>query len=108
MATIADDRVFTAVHILLVTSEHCHFCGQAKEILARLNVEFPAPLLVDEVDITSAEGRSLAAEHGILFPPGIFIDGTFAGFGRPSERRLLKILGKHLLERVVTPVGIGR
>jgi glutaredoxin len=76
--------------VLLVSAPDCHFCAQAKAVLDRLRREYP--LEVQEVILASPEGQDLAARHGILFPPGLFLDGTFVGFGRVSERKLRRLL----------------
>ena len=76
--------------LLLVTSPDCHFCAQGKEILTRLSRAYP--LSMDEVPLESPEGQDLASRHGILFPPGLFLDGAFVGFGRVSERKLRRLL----------------
>lgn len=76
--------------ILLLTKGDCHFCDQAKDVLARLAGEYE--LEVREVALDSEEGRRLALEAGAPFPPVIFVDGRSFSFGRLSERRLRKAL----------------
>jgi glutaredoxin len=78
--------------VLLLSAPDCHFCAQAKAVLDRLRREYP--LEVQEVSLASPEGQDLAARHGILFPPGLFLDGTFVGFGRVSERKLRRLLAQ--------------
>ena len=80
----------TPPRVLLVSAPDCHFCAQAKAALDRLRREYA--LEVQEVSLASPEGQDLAARHGILFPPGLFLDGTFVGFGRASERKLRRLL----------------
>jgi glutaredoxin len=72
--------------VLLLTQENCGFCAQAKEILDRLSGEYQ--LSVTTLDLNSPEGQALAMRGGVLFPPGIFIDGEPFSYGRPSERKL--------------------
>ena len=72
--------------MLLLTQENCGFCAQAKEILDRLSGEYQ--LSVTTLDLNSPEGQALAMRGGVLFPPGIFIDGEPFSYGRPSERKL--------------------
>lgn len=72
--------------ILLLTKDQCNFCAQAKGILERLRVEYGFSLSL--LDLSSPEGESLALRHGILFPPGVFIDGEPFSYGRLSERKL--------------------
>jgi glutaredoxin len=74
------------MHVLLLTQEQCGFCVQAKEMLGRLAVEYE--ISVSTLDLASPEGKVLAVRSGILFPPGIFLDGEPFSYGRPSERKL--------------------
>ena len=80
--------------ITLLTLEACGFCDDAKELLDRLADEYP--IAVTEVDMRSEAGESLALAGGIMFPPGILLDGEAFGYGRPSERRLRRELGRRL------------
>lgn len=74
------------MEITLLTQANCAFCDQAKAILDRLAVEYPLDLTL--LDIASPEGQALGLRGGVLFPPGIFIDGEPFAYGRPSERAL--------------------
>ena len=78
------------LQVTLVTKTECEFCERAKEILHHLGNELAISVHVIEYD--SPEGRRLARENGVLFAPGIFIDGRLASYGRPSERRLRREL----------------
>jgi glutaredoxin len=78
------------VEILLLTQEDCAFCDQAKEILARLSGEYG--FAVRALRLDSAEGQALAEEGGVLFAPGVFIDGAPFSYGRLSERKLRRQL----------------
>ena len=82
------------VEVTLLTQEACGFCDDAKQILDRLAGEFP--LAVTEVDLRSAAGERLAADGGIMFPPGILVDGEPFGYGRPSERKLRRELERRV------------
>ena len=72
--------------VTLLTKANCEYCVRAKEILTRLGTEIAFEL--HTVDLESTSGQELAAQHGILFAPGVLIDGCLSTFGRPSERRL--------------------
>lgn len=72
--------------ILLLTQENCGSCDAAKAILDRLSMKYPIAL--STISLDSLEGRKLAENNGILFPPGIFIDGEAFSYGRPSEPKL--------------------
>jgi len=76
--------------VLLLTQADCAFCDHAKAVLARLQDDFQ--LNVQEHDLASALGRGLAVELGIVFAPGIVLDGELFSYGRPSERKLRKEL----------------
>lgn len=89
-SSTAQPEPASPARILLVAADDCHFCAQAKAILTQVGREYR--LEVEEVSLTSPEGQELAARHGILFPPGLFLDGAFIGFGRVSERKLRRLL----------------
>ena len=75
--------------LVLVTSEGCHFCEHAHEVLERLGTE------AREVDVGSDEARGLA-ERGVplAFLP-VLTDGEgVVAYGRFSEKRLRKELGR--------------
>ena len=82
------------MNVLLLTQEQCGFCKQAKEILDRLSVEYG--LAVSTLDLGSPEGQALAVRNGVLFPPGIFLDGEPFSYGRPSERKLRREFERRL------------
>ncbi len=46
------------------------------------------------MDLTSEEGERLATAGGIMFPPGILLDGEAFAYGRPSERKLRRELDR--------------
>jgi glutaredoxin len=84
--------VTALVEITLLTQTSCGMCELAKEILARLGNEYP--LSVTEVDLRTEEGRRLAAEAGVLFAPGVLVDGHPFSYGRLSERKLRRALDR--------------
>ena len=81
------------VEVTLITQPECTFCEQAKEVLARVSSEHP--LEVRELDVASNEGRRLAEAGGVMFAPGVFVDGQPFSYGRLSERKLRKALARH-------------
>jgi len=91
---LLDGEHHKRLHILLLTQEHCGFCEQAKDILERLSREYW--LSLSTLDIASPEGQQLAAEGGLLFPPGILIDGEPFSYGRLSERKLRREFDRRL------------
>lgn len=76
--------------IVLLTKNDCHFCEQAKGVLARLQDEYE--LEVRELPLESDEGRELAERSGAPFPPVLFVDGEPFSYGRLSERKLRRAL----------------
>lgn len=79
-----------ARHATLVTAPNCHLCGHARQVLARLERDWPLEL--SEARWDSTEGQALVRRDGVPFPPALYIDGRLAGYGRLSEGRLRKIL----------------
>jgi hypothetical protein len=51
---------------------------------------------VTEIDLASHEGRQLAGRAGVLFAPGVLVDGRPFSYGRLSERKLRRTLDKCL------------
>lgn len=80
------------VEVTLLTQSACGFCDQAKQVLGRVGRDHP--LRVTEVSLASDDGQRLAARAGVLFAPGVLLDGEPFSFGRLSERKLRRTLGK--------------
>lgn len=87
----------TPIHVTLLTQAQCGFCEQAQETLERLAREYP--LTLTNVNLASAEGHQLALRHGIIFAPGVLLDGAFFSYGRVSERKLRRALAARLEAR---------
>lgn len=85
------------IRVTLLTQAHCGFCEQAQETLERLAREYP--LTLTSVNLASAEGHQLALKHGIIFAPGVLLDGAFFSYGRLSERKLRRALAARLEAR---------
>jgi len=85
------------MEIVLLTQESCAFCDQAKEILDRLAARYGVS--VSAVDLSTPEGRRLAEQGGVMFPPGILIDGEAFSYGRPSERKLQREIERRIAVR---------
>lgn len=78
------------VDVLVLTQQECDLCERAGELLERLCEEYP--LRIRTLALESSSGQELAASGGILFAPGIFIDGVPFSYGRLSERKLRREL----------------
>jgi glutaredoxin len=76
--------------ITVLSKPDCHLCQDAEATLVRLAAELG--LEVDVVDLGSQQGQQLAFGSGMLFPPGILIDGMPFSYGRLSEGRLRRAL----------------
>ena len=76
--------------VTLLTQSACGFCDHAKAVLLRVGEDYP--LHVTEVDLATAEGKQLAERVGVMFAPGILLDGEGFSYGRLSERRLRRTL----------------
>ena len=84
--------------VTLLTKSHCHLCDEAKEVLDLVGRDHP--LEVEVVSFESERGQRLALDTGMLFPPGVLIDGTPFSHGRLSEGKL-----RRELDRRRSPVG---
>lgn len=92
----------TAAHrITLLTQADCALCEHAKTVLAKVHADHP--LTLTEIDLTSDEGQRLSAEAGVLFAPGILLDGEPFSYGRLSERRLRRALEAAAASPPATP-----
>ncbi len=89
--------------ITLLTRPDCALCAHAKRVLDRVGAEHP--LRVDEVNLDSSHGQQLAARSGVMFAPGILLDGQPYAFGRLSEKALRRDLSRRAqtTEPVTTP-----
>jgi glutaredoxin len=74
------------VNVTVLTQPSCVYCDHAKEILSRLAPDYS--LDISEVGLQTEEGRKLAVTNGVMFAPGILIDGKLFSFGRLSEKKL--------------------
>ncbi len=78
------------IRITLVTSDGCHFCHDAEELLLGLGRRFS--LQVERIDLTHPEGAAIARRLRVPFPPVLLIDGAYFGHGRISGRKLVQVL----------------
>lgn len=76
--------------ITLLTQPNCGMCEGAKQVLAR--IAHDVALTVEEIDLGTNTGHRLAADAGVLFAPGLLLNGQPFGYGRLSERKLRKAL----------------
>ena len=77
--------------ITLLTQADCALCEHAKRVLARVGADHP--IEVTEIGLASEVGRAMATRAGVMFAPGVLVDGRPFGYGRLSERKLRRALG---------------
>lgn len=80
------------MHVTIVTQLACPWCEHAQEILDRLSREYRID--VAPIPISEPEARQLAERSGMVFPPGVFLDGRLFSYGRLSERKLRRELDR--------------
>ena len=80
------------IEVTVLTQPDCAFCEHAAAILARVSQDHP--LAVRHIQLSSEEGRALTTRHGVLFAPGVLLDGQLLSYGRLSERRLRRQLAR--------------
>jgi glutaredoxin len=80
------------MQVLLLTQPACEFCDQAMSLFLRLSAEYA--LEITERSLLEPDGRAVAERTGVLFAPGVLIDGELVSYGRPSERRLRRLLAR--------------
>jgi len=76
--------------VSLLTQAACGLCDHAKAVLQRVGRDYP--LTVTEIALDSEPGRRIAADLGVLFAPGVVIDGQLFAHGRLSEKKLRRHL----------------
>jgi len=76
--------------VTLLTAPDCALCEHAKTVLTLVGAEHP--LRVEEIALDTEQGAQLATRAGVLFAPGILLDGRPFTFGRLSERALRRAL----------------
>ena len=76
-----DTAAITVVH-----SPACHFCDDARTVLADLATEFP--LTVDYLACTEPRGAALIREHRAGMYPLVLVDGGFFSAGRLPRKKL--------------------
>ena len=75
--------------LLLITAHDCHFCANAREVLASLALQ------AREIDVASDEAQQLASRGVPLVLLPVLWDGEqVLAYGRVSERALRKRLAR--------------
>ena len=74
------------VDITVVHSPACHFCDDARAVLADLATEFP--LTVEYVACTEPRGAALIRQHRAGMYPLVLLDGGFFSAGRLPRKKL--------------------
>ena len=76
--------------VTLLTQSDCGYCDHAKEVLRRIGEDYP--LQVTEIDLGTPDGKRLAERAGVMFAPGVLLEGEGFSYGRLSERKLRRAL----------------
>ena len=74
------------VAITVVHSPACHFCDDARAVLADLATEFP--LTVEYLACTEPRGAALIRQHRAGMYPLVLLDGGFFSAGRLPRKKL--------------------
>lgn len=80
------------IPVVLLTQARCDLCDHAREVLHRVAEDFAMDVRI--LDVGSEEGKALADQGGVLFPPGVLVDGRPFSYGRLSERKLRRELAR--------------
>ena len=75
-----------SVPVTVVHSPACHFCDDARAVLAEFATEFP--LTVEYLNCTEPRGAALIREHRAGMYPLVLIDGGFFSAGRLPRKKL--------------------
>ena len=78
------------IALTLLTQLDCAWCDRARKLLT----ETDADVEVTEVSLDTDEGRELAAQHRLLFAPGLLHADRLIAYGRISERALRRELAR--------------
>jgi glutaredoxin len=78
------------IALTLLTQDDCAWCERAKRLLNEISPDIP--LQVSEISLTTDAGRELAAQHQLLFAPGLLHDDRLIAYGRLSARALRRDL----------------
>lgn len=72
------------IKVTLIRPLGCAHCALVKTTLEKVKADYP-DLVVEEIDMTSPEGRGLVEKYNILSSPGILINNEFFAFGGATE-----------------------
>jgi glutaredoxin len=72
--------------VTLLTQSNCELCQHARDVLSRVRQDHH--LIVTEIELATPDGRALAVQHGVLFAPGVLLNGKPFSHGRLSEKKL--------------------
>jgi len=103
---MAAERSIGCVKFTLLTKQNCPLCDHAKDVIARVEVDFIVE--TEMIWLETPEGESFAARHNTPFPPVLAIDGVLHGYGRLSEKKLRRELERLAAPRRSLPGRVGR
>jgi hypothetical protein len=77
------------VVLTLYSRPGCHLCDEMKAVIARVVARSPAPISIEEVDISS--DADLESRYGVEIPV-LLVDGRKAAKYRITEEQLARIV----------------
>lgn len=78
------------VKIQEVSSPGCVHCEKARKLLQReIKNKFPE-VEIENIDMFSNEGMKLIQRHGIMFSPGVIINGELFSTGEVDRDKLIE------------------
>ncbi len=75
--------------VTLIRPQGCQHCVAVKTTLEKMKSDYPE-LVIEEIDMATAEGQELVQKHGILSSPGILVNDAFFAFGGATEEQFRK------------------
>ena len=89
--------------VTVVHAPACHFCLDAEAALEVIASTYAVRWRAVEVD--SAEGRRLVAQHRPAMNPLVLLDGQFFSAGRLPRKKLVRLLKVAAPARASVPSG---
>ncbi|MDP2673877.1 MAG: thioredoxin family protein [Dehalococcoidia bacterium] len=83
----------SAMEVIFVAKADCGNCERVRQALTRVHHEY-RHVEVREVDPDEPDGRSLAAEHGVLILPALIVAGRLRLVGEMRENEIRREIEK--------------
>ncbi|MFQ6051011.1 MAG: thioredoxin family protein [Candidatus Hydrothermarchaeota archaeon] len=79
------------IKIEVFTTPSCRYCPYALDVVMRASREFDN-VIVEEIDVSTKEGKKRARDLNVLNTPTIAINGTIYFSGVPSKKAVVKAI----------------